>query len=74
LVRADDGPYAAGERPSIVECCLIPQVYNARRFEVDMSRYPRIAALDRLCAELPAFDAAQPSKQPDAPASLNGAT
>ena len=68
LARADHGPYAIGERPSIVECCLIPQVYNARRFEVDMSRYPCIEALDQRCARLPAFDAAQPSKQPDAPA------
>jgi maleylacetoacetate isomerase len=68
LARTVDGPYAIGELPSIVECCLIPQVYNARRFEVDMSRYPRIEALDKLCARLPAFDAARPSKQPDAPA------
>jgi maleylacetoacetate isomerase len=68
LTRTVDGPYAIGEGPSIVECCLIPQVYNARRFEVDMSRYPRIEALDKRCARLPAFDAAQPAKQPDAPA------
>ncbi|RIX85312.1 maleylacetoacetate isomerase [Acidovorax cavernicola] len=63
-----DGPFALGAQPSIVECCLIPQIYNARRFDVQMDRYPRIARIAQACAALPAFEAARPERQPDAPA------
>jgi maleylpyruvate isomerase len=45
---------------------LIPQVESARRFQVDLSRWPRIAAIDAHCAILPAFAKAAPAKQPDA--------
>ncbi len=63
----DDGPYALGAQPSIVDCFLVPQVYNARRFKVDMTRYPRIAEAVSACADIPAFEAARPECQPDAP-------
>lgn len=58
--------FAFGDTPTLADCCLIPQVYSARRFEVDLTPYPTIVAVDARCAELPAFQAAHPSKQPDA--------
>jgi maleylacetoacetate isomerase len=67
LVSGDDSPYALGPQPSIVDCFLVPQVYNARRFNVDMTRYPRIVEVVSACADLPAFEAARPECQPDAP-------
>ena len=64
----DDGsPYALGDAPGIVECFLMPQVYNARRYGADLAPYGRIDAIARACAALPAFQAASPEHQPDAP-------
>jgi len=60
------GPYAFGEQPGLAECLLVPQVFNARRYEVDMVAFPRIEALVARCMQLPAFERAQPSQQPDA--------
>jgi maleylpyruvate isomerase len=60
------GPYALGERPTLADVYLVPQVESARRFKVDISRWPRIAAVDRACAELEAFARAAPAAQPDA--------
>lgn len=54
------------DAPSLFECCLVPQVYNARRFGVDMSTFPRLADIDARCRELPAFQKAAPENQPDA--------
>ena len=65
LHSSDKGPFALGAQPSIVECYLIPQIYNARRFQVPMARYPRIAGIAAACDALPAFDAARPERQPD---------
>ena len=61
----DDG-FCHGETPSLADVCLIPQVYNARRFGVSMEPYSRIRRIEQLCAELPAFDRARPEVQPDA--------
>ncbi len=55
-----------GDQPTIADCVLVPQVYNARRFEVDLAPYPRIRAIEAACLALPAFDAARPETQPDA--------
>lgn len=66
LAAAPAGPYALGETPSIVDCCLVPQLFNARRFEVDLSRYPRLMAIEAACLRLEAFQRAQPSAQGDA--------
>lgn len=52
--------------PAFFEICLIPQVYNARRFGVDMDAFPRLSAIDAACRELPAFIAAAPENQADA--------
>ena len=61
------GEFCEGDTPTIADCCLVPQVYNARRFGVDMQRFPTISRIERACLALPAFDAARPEKQPDAP-------
>lgn len=61
------GEFCEGDTPTIADCCLVPQVYNARRFGVDVSRYPTIARIEAGCLALPAFDAARPERQPDCP-------
>lgn len=55
------------EAPSLAEICLVPQLYNARRFEVDLSPYPLLLELEAAACALPAFKAAHPDNQPDAP-------
>jgi len=60
------GPYAFGANVTMADLCLVPQVFNARRFKVDMGKYPKIAAVDAACLKLPAFDKARPENQPDA--------
>ncbi len=62
------GDFCEGEAPTLADCCLIPQIYNARRFGVDMAAYPTLARIEASCLALPAFDAARPENQPDAPA------
>jgi len=60
------GAFSHGDVPTTADLCLIPQVFNAARFKVDMKKYPTIQRIYDTCMKLPAFDAAQPSKQPDA--------
>jgi maleylpyruvate isomerase len=60
------GPYAFGEHPTQADLCLVPQVFNARRFGCDMASWPTLEAIDAACAGHPAFAAAHPSRQPDA--------
>lgn len=60
------GDFCDGTVPTIADCTLIPQVYNARRFGVDLTPYPTIVRIERACLALPAFDAARPERQPDA--------
>ena len=62
------GAFSHGDTPTMADLCLIPQVFNAARFKVDMKRYPTIQRIYDACMRLPAFDAAQPSRQPDAEA------
>ena len=60
------GLYCHGDSVTLADICLVPQIFNAKRFKVDLAPYPKTMAIfDRLML-LPAFDAAQPSKQPDA--------
>ena len=61
------GAFCDGEVPTLADCCLVPQVYNARRFGVDMAAYPTICAIEAACLALPAFREAAPDRQPDAP-------
>ena len=55
-----------GERPGYLEACLVPQLYNARRFNCDLDAYPRILAMAARCESLAAFKQAAPEVQPDA--------
>ena len=59
------GQFCFGDMPTIADCVLVPQVFSARRFNVDVSQYPRVAAIDALCNTLPAFVSAHPKNQPD---------
>lgn len=60
------GQYCFGDVPTLADVCLLPQVFNAQRFNVDMAPYPRLAAIADALAEVPAFADAHPSRQPDA--------
>jgi maleylpyruvate isomerase len=66
LIAAHGGQFAFGDSPTFADCALVPQIYSADRFGVDMSPYPRIAAIGRRCAALPAFADAHPDLRPDA--------
>ena len=63
---ASDVRYCFGNAPTLADVYLIPQVESARRFKVDLSRWPKIMAIDAHCATLAAFTDAAPAKQPDA--------
>jgi len=58
--------FCFGSDPTLADVCLVPQVANARRVELDLAPYPRIAAVNEACLAHPAFDRARPEKQPDA--------
>ena len=60
------GDFCFGRSPSMADVYLVPQVESARRFKVDLSRWPLIQAVDAACAQLEAFRKAAPSAQPDA--------
>lgn len=64
--EAETGRFCHGDVPTMADLCLVPQVYNARRFGVDLSGFPGIVAIDAACTALPAFEAAAPENQPDA--------
>uniref|UniRef100_A0A2R5LKH8 Putative glutathione s-transferase n=1 Tax=Ornithodoros turicata TaxID=34597 RepID=A0A2R5LKH8_9ACAR len=64
------GKYCVGDEVSVADACLVPQVYNANRFKVDMSTFPNIVRINAALVELPAFKAAHPSCQPDTPPGL----
>jgi maleylacetoacetate isomerase/maleylpyruvate isomerase len=63
---AGTGLFCHGDSPTMADCCLVPQVFNAQRFAIDLAPYPRVARIHAHCAGLPAFAAAHPSRQPDA--------
>lgn len=60
------GDFCFGQAPTLADVYLIPQVESARRFKVDLARWPRVQAIDDACAQLDAFRRAAPSAQPDA--------
>ncbi len=60
------GPYACGGAVTVADLFLVPQVYNARRLNVPLDKFPKIVAIDTACLALPAFDRARPENQPDA--------
>jgi maleylacetoacetate isomerase len=61
------GTYCEGELPTIADCCLVPQMYNARRFGMKLDEYPTLVRIEAACLALPAFRDAAPERQPDAP-------
>jgi maleylacetoacetate isomerase len=67
---ADDpatGGFCHGDRPTLADACLVPQLFNARRWSCDLEPYPTLCRIDAACAALPAFDAARPERQSDCP-------
>lgn len=66
LVARHAGMFAFGDSPTIADCCLVPQVYSANRFGLDMVSWPAIAGVAERTAMHPAFAAAHPGRQPDA--------
>ena len=63
--HAHDGPYAFGKDLTLADALLVPQMYNARRFDVPLDEYPRLVAVTDACNELRAFREAAPENQPD---------
>lgn len=57
--------YCFGETPTLADCCLVPQIFNGQRFNVDLSALPRTMAAFDACMEHPAFQKSQPSSCPD---------
>ena len=54
------GVFCHGDAPTLADCCLMPQLYNARRWEVDLAALPTILRIEEACGQLPAFQAAHP--------------
>lgn len=63
------GRCSHGDQPGLADCVLVPAVYAARRFGADLDGCPTVLRVHEHCAQLPAFAAARPDRQPDAPAS-----
>jgi maleylpyruvate isomerase len=62
---AETGLFCHGDSPGLADCCLVPQIFNAERFNVDLSPYPTLTGIHARCAQLAAFEAAHPAQQPD---------
>jgi maleylacetoacetate isomerase/maleylpyruvate isomerase len=63
---ANDGLFCFADQPSLADLCLVPQLYNARRWELDLAGLERLVAIERRCMAMPAFLAALPGAQADA--------
>jgi maleylacetoacetate isomerase len=63
---AGAGPFCVGDRPGLADVCLVPQVYNARRYDCPLDAFPTVTRIEQACLALPAFDQARPERQPDA--------
>jgi maleylpyruvate isomerase len=66
LAQHSAGSFLVGEAVSLADCFLVPQLYAARRFNVDVSVYPTLTRIEQNCLGLPAFEKAHPDSQPDA--------
>jgi maleylacetoacetate isomerase len=62
------GRHAFGDAPTLADCCIVPQIFNAQRYDCDLTPYPAVMRIFDACMQLEAFVAAQPSRQPDATA------
>jgi len=65
MIRPDT-PFSFGDTPDLADICLTAQMYNARRWGLDLTPFARIVEIEQACLALPAFDAARPENQPDA--------
>ena len=65
-LQQNAGQFCLGDDVTLADLCLVPQVYNAQRFSVDMSAYPTISTIHHNCQQLAAFALAAPEQQPDA--------
>lgn len=63
---ADTGRFCHGDSPTMADCCLVPQVYNAQRFAVSLEPYPTLRRINNACLQLQAFQRAAPEAQADA--------
>ncbi|XP_028293783.1 maleylacetoacetate isomerase isoform X2 [Gouania willdenowi] len=70
ILKQTAGKYCVGDEISMADICLVPQVYNAERFKVDMEKYPTIKMINQTLVEVEAFRASHPSCQPDTPDDL----
>ena len=61
-----EGDFAFGDTPGLADICLVPQLYNARRWGCDLAPFPRLTEIEARCLALAAFAAARPEAQPDA--------
>jgi maleylpyruvate isomerase len=68
LARETAGRFLIGDAPTLADVYLVPQLYGGRRFGVDLAAFPTLLRVEEACAALPAFAAARPEAQPDAPA------
>jgi maleylacetoacetate isomerase/maleylpyruvate isomerase len=66
LSKAGTGKFCHGERPTMADCCLVPQIFNAKRYNSDLTAFPTVMRVFDACMKLEAFERAQPAKQPDA--------
>lgn len=64
LDHPSTGSFCHGDRPGMADFCLVPQVYNARRWDVDLSACPKLVEIDQRCAEIDAFARAHPDRTP----------
>ncbi len=74
MVSRHGGQLAFGDEPTLADCCLVPQVYSARRFELDLTPWPALTAAADRAGLFPAFISAHPNQQPDAKPSAQGQT
>jgi maleylacetoacetate isomerase len=66
MVGATAGRFAFGDSPTLADCCLVPQVYNARRYHCDVEPHSTLRRVEAACLALDAFQRARPERQPDA--------
>jgi maleylpyruvate isomerase len=66
LLADAPGPFCFGDAPTLADVCLVPQLFNARRFGCDLSHWTRLLAAEAACLALPAFSDTAPERQPDA--------
>ena len=66
VLESSAGRYCVGDNITMADLCLVPQVYNANRFKVDMSQFPIISRIDKVLSLNDAFKRAHPNAQPDA--------